>query len=222
MNAASMGRRAALVSLCAFAVYTLCVCCIFLINPPFQWTGLPAFLRYTQQNPQVFKYIGMLCMLLYGCVFPVLLLAQRALLPETRRLYADAACMFGLAFCVCVGISYFVQLTATRLQMEAGLSAGLEQLTQSFPISGLNGVNMLGWTTFYGLSTFFLYRALAGTRGALRWFCLANTLMMFAGGVGYACNMTLLTALTMNLGLGAAGIGMLACVLAQTRAKKGT
>ena len=222
MDAAKMGRRAALVSLYAFAVYTLCVCCIFAVNPPFQWTGLPDFIRYTQENPQLFKYAGMLCMLLYACAFPVLLLAQREKLPLSYKLYGDAACVFSLAFCICVGVNYFVQLTATRLQLLTGTSAALEQFTQSFPISALNGINMLGWTVFYGLSTFFLYKALGGAQSAraLRGFCLANSVMMLVGGIGYAFNLVPLVAVTMNIGLGGAGIGMLTCILLQTHKKR--
>jgi hypothetical protein len=55
------------------------------------------------------------------------------------------------SFCVCVSVAYFVQITSTRLQIQAGNMDGLIQFTQSYNISAINGINMLGWTVFYGL-----------------------------------------------------------------------
>lgn len=212
----------ALVSICAFVVYTLCFVVILLANPPFQWEGIAHFVRYTLENEQACKHLGMLCMLVFGCAYTVIALCERDTMQPERRLLGDIAAAFALAFCVCIGINYFVQLTATRLQIELGhaYAAGLEQITQSFPISALNAVNMLGWTVFYGLSSLSLFFAYCKAENAsvLRFFCLANSIMMFLGAAGYACNIYLVLLLCMNLGLGATTLGILFCLLKRYKA----
>lgn len=206
------GFGAAIISIAAFLVFTVSFITIVFVNPPFQWTGLIDFVQYTRVNPQAFKYIGMLSMLIYGLAYVVLLLSARLELPRERRLYGDIASMFALAFSVCISLNYFVQLTATRLQLLQGYTDGLAQFTQSFPISMLSAVNMLGWTVFYGLSTAFLCFAYQGTqRKALFRWCLLNSVFMLLSAVGYGLQWTLVLAVCMNAGLGAAGLGMLWC-----------
>jgi hypothetical protein len=207
------GRWAAVIGIGAFLVFTMCFIAILFVNPPFQWTGLLDFAQYTQDNPQAFKYAGMFSMLVYGLAYVVLSLCARRNLPRDRRLYGDIAAAFALAFCVCIGVNYFMQLTATRLQLLQGYTEGLTQFTQSFPISALSALNMLGWTVFYGLSTAFLYLAYKGSAEytALRRWCLLNSVFMLLSAIGYGFQWTLLLAVCMNAGLGAAGLGMLLC-----------
>lgn len=219
MNAMKIGRYLAVVSIFTFIVYTICVGCILLLNPPFHWTNLPDFVQYSLQNQQLFKHVGMLCMLIFGCAYPAILLAERISLDRDLLIFGDIACAFALAFCICIGINYFVQLTATRLQILDNHFVSLEQFTQSFPISALNAINMLGWSIFYGLSTLLLFCAYQGTHGTrmLRCFCLANSIMMFAGAVGYAFNISLLVMIAMNLGLGATTMGILLCIVRKSK-----
>ncbi len=206
------GLGAAIVSIVSFLVFTACFVAILFVNPPFQWTGLIDFAQYTRSNPQAFKYLGMLSMLIYGLAYVVLLLCARVHLPENRKLYGDIASAFALAFSVCIGVNYFIQLTATRLQLLEGYTEGLSQFTQSFPISALSAINMLGWTVFYGISTAFLYLAYRNTAyKALRRWCLLNSMFMLVSAVGYGMQWTLVLAICMNVGLGAAGLGMLWC-----------
>ena len=205
------GRWAAFTGIGAFLVFTVCFTIILFVNPPFQWTGLIDFAQYTRDNPQAFKYAGMFSMLVYGLAYVVLSLCARRDLPRDRRLYGDIAAAFALAFCVCIGVNYFVQLTATRLQLLQGYTEGLTQFTQSFPVSALSALNMLGWTVFYGLSTAFLHLAYKGSAEctALRRWCLLNSVFMLLSAIGYGSQWTFLLAVCMNAGLGAAGLGML-------------
>lgn len=207
------GYWAAVIGIGAFLVFTVCFTIILFVNPPFQWTGLIDFAQYTRDHPQAFKYAGMLSMLVYGLSYVVLSLCARRDLPQDRRLYGDIASAFALAFCVCIGANYFVQLTATRLQLLQGYTEGLTQFTQSFPISALSALNMLGWTVFYGLSTAFLFLAYKGGAEylSLRRWCLLNSVFMLASAIGYGMQWTLVLAICMNAGLGAAGFGMLCC-----------
>lgn len=205
------GRWAAFIGIGAFLVFTVCFITILFVNPPFQWTGLLDFAQYTRDNPQALKYAGMISMLVYGLAYVVLSLCARRDLPRGRRLYGDIASAFALAFCICIGVNYFVQLTATRLQLLHGYTEGLTQFTQSFPISALSALNMLGWTVFYGLSTAFLHLAYEGSAEctALRRWCLLNSVFMLLSAIGYGLQWTFLLAVCMNAGLGTAGLGML-------------
>jgi hypothetical protein len=49
------------------------------------------------------------------------------------------------------------------LQIEEGITEGLSQFVQSFPISGIAAINMLGWTVFFGLSSIFVGFAFSGS-----------------------------------------------------------
>jgi hypothetical protein len=206
---------AAVIGLGTFVMFTLSFIAILFVNPPFTWTDMDSLLLYTKSNPQAFKYLGMLSMLLYSLIFVVIVLCERSNMQNGGRLFADIAAAFALAFCVCICLNYFIQLTATRLQIMQGVTEGVSQFTQSFPISALSAVNMLGWTVFYGLSTAFLYLAYRTTGEAkvLRRFCLINSAFMLISAVGYAFQCIFVLALCMNMGLGAAGFGMLWCLI---------
>lgn len=207
------GLWAAVIGIGTFLVFTVCFITILFINPPFQWIGLNDFAQYTRNNPQAFKYLGMLSMLVYGLAYVVLSLCARWDLPPDRRLYGDIASAFALAFSVCIGANYFVQFTATRLQLLQGYTEGLTQFTQSFSVSAISALNMLGWTVFYGLSTAFLHLAYRGRTKhmALERWCLLNSVFMLLSAIGYGMQWTLLLAFCMNAGLGAASLGMLCC-----------
>ena len=210
---------AAVIGLGTFVLFMLSFLTILFVNPPFTWNGMDAFVQYTKSNPQAFKYLGMLSMLLYSLIFVVIVLCERATLQNSGRLFADIAAAFALAFCVCICLNYFIQLTATRLQIMQGVSEGVLQFTQSFPISALTAINMLGWTVFYGLSTAFLYLAYKTTEAkALRRFCLMNSALMLISAFGYAFQWIFVLALCMNIGLGAAGFDMLWCLMCRHKA----
>ena len=211
LTAKKLGRAAAAAALCALLAYTVCFAAVLFVNKPFVWTGLQQFVDYETASVTVFKYAGMGCMMVYACAFLVQTLCVREWIPRDRRLYGTAASAFAIAFCVCVCAAYFVQMSSTRLQIRAGNLDGLIQFTQSYSLSAINGINMLGWTFFYGASSFALGMAIApGAAPLARGSCLLNAAVMFAGLAGYMLNHVLLLVLTMNLGLGGAGILMAA------------
>lgn len=202
----------AMAAITAFAVYTVCFMAILIINEPFVWSGVEAYVAYEAENSVVFKYIGMACVIVYACAFPVMVLFFRETVPKEKRVYANAAVVFSALFCVCVSINYFVQITATRLQLREGMTDGLLQITQAYSISALNAINMLGWTLFYALASLGVLIAAQHTKTcrALRVFCALNAVAMAMGLVGYIGDLFLVLLISMNLMLGVAGIGMTA------------
>ena len=206
-----IGFVAACTGLAAFVVYTACFTAILFVNEPYTWTDLAALVVYERGSHTVFKYLGMACMIVFSLAYALLTLCFARQAQGGRGATAQMALLSGSLFCALISVNYFVQLTATRLQLRQGPGDGLLQFTQSYNLSALNAVNMLGWTVVYGLSTLAL--AFAVPRGALRFFCLLNAAFMAAGLIGYFFNHFLTLLLTMNLGLGGAGLGILVCCL---------
>ncbi len=216
-----MGWVMALTALASLLIYTVCFVGILFVNEPFVWIDLQHFAAYEASSVTWMKYLGMGCMLLYACAFLVLTLCVRENTAPDRRIFAAAASAFGTAFCVCVCFAYFVQMTSTRLQLQTGHLEGLLQFTQSYNISAINGVNMLGWTMFYGLSSLGLGLSVEHTRSTrlLRVACVANTAIMFIGFAGDLMNDFVTLLLAMNLGLGIAGLAIIFCLLRYFRSQ---
>ena len=209
-NSNQAGAALAAVSLCLFGIYILCFIAILIVNEPYLWTNIQEFAAHEATSQAIYKYVGMACMLLFSCAFvAVVACVQPRIAKESMWLFYIALA-FAIAACIAISVNYFVQISATRLQLAAGYADDLEQLTQTFSISAINAVNMLGWTVFFPISTLALAAVLKGeeTGRRVRFFCLANTGMMLLGCVGYLINNFSLLLVTMNLGLGATSIGL--------------
>ena len=209
-NSSQVGTVLAVVSLCLFGIYILCFAAILIVNEPYLWTNIQEFAAHEAASQTIFKYTGMVCMLLFFCAFVGMVACVQPRIAKESMWIFHIALAFALAFCIAISLNYFVQASATRLQLEAGYAEGLEQLTQTFSISAINAVNMLGWTVFFPISTLALAAVLKGQEKGkpVRIFCLANTAIMLLGCVGYLANQFYLLFVTMNLGLGITGIGL--------------
>lgn len=75
--------------------------------------------------------------------------------PEHKILTRISAC-FAIMFAVFSSMNYFVQFTAVRLSILNGQLEGLEQFVQWNPTSAFYSINLLGWTLFLGLASFFI------------------------------------------------------------------
>lgn len=177
-------------------------------------------MQHVSSYPQLFKHLGMAAMIGFCCCYLVLVAAIAETLPPASRLFSELAKLLALGFVVVSGLAYFVQLTATRFQLEAGYGAEILQLTQSFPSSALNAANIFGWTLLYGLSTLFLALACRKLRQAKPLFgwALANAAVVGLGGLGYLLNLQLVVFFCLNLGLGLTSIGLTICALRLFRA----
>lgn len=214
-NSTKLGLLMSVTALVSFVLYIICFTCILMVNQPFTWTNINDLAAYEINNQSVFKYIGMICMIVFSCTFVVMVLCIGEKAGEEKKVIANTASLFALAFCVSISINYFVQITATRMQMQNGFTEGLTQFTQSNNISALNAINMLGWTVFYAISSLVLGYLFDDSRlgKAAKWFCTANSIIMITGFIGYMLNHFMILMLTMNMGLGAASIGIIVCIM---------
>lgn len=201
----------AVIGFVSFIVYTLCFIAIFIVNEPYVWQGLEHFIEYENTSTAVFKYVGMACMLIYSIAFFIAVSGIAFQASDEKRIFAKLAKSTALAFMLLISVAYFVQMTATRLQLLAGNSDGLLQITQSYNISAINAINMLGWTVFYPLACLFMMHCL--NKKVAKAFCLATAISMLIGLIGYMTNSFIVLLITMNLLLGGCSFGLIICLL---------
>ncbi|MFO7881059.1 MAG: hypothetical protein R6U52_00810 [Kosmotogaceae bacterium] len=201
---AKLGFWSAFICLLTFILYMVGFIAIMIVNPPFVWTNLTDFVEYANNYNQFYKHMAEFSMLVSSVFFVILLSAIFDFVPKSKKILARIGIHFAMAFSITIGINYFIQFTAVRLQVKEGITDGLSQFVQSFPISGVAAINMLGWTVFFGLSS--IFAGLALSKGKLEKFMkfafIANAFNSFLGGIGYTFDIFLITFFTMYLGMG--------------------
>jgi hypothetical protein len=201
-----LGYWASLICISTFVVWTICFVAIFKINPIFQWTNLADYITYTSNYNQSFKYLAQFTMLLFAPAFLIMLHSIDDYASEDKKILSRISVSFATIFAACIGIHYFVQVSSVRLSIAKGQIAGLEQFIQSNPISGLAGINMVGWTLFFSLSCLFIAPIFTGSRlnKVIKYALISNGIICILGGVGFVFDNIILIFLTLNLGMGAA------------------
>lgn len=205
-KALNVGYWSAVIAVLAFVAYTICFIAILLVNPVFIWTDFETYVKAVQTTNQTFKHIAMLFMILYGACFVIQLCSIEEITESSKKYYVKIAELFGAGFFALIGINYFIQISAVRMQIKTGQINGLEQFIQANPISGIAAVNMLGWTIFFGLSCIFVAWAFGDTRieRIIKYAFLANGAMMLITAIGYLFDIAIIVFLFMNIGMGVA------------------
>jgi hypothetical protein len=201
-----IGFRSAQLLSFTFVVWIVCFIGIATSSPLFYWTNLSDYITYFQSNGQYLQNIAKFFMLLFGPLYVLLINSYFDYAAENKKVLVRISLLFGLAFALLSSIHYFVQLTTVRLNIEQGNFDGLGHLVQANPYSVMSSINMLGWTFFLGLSSFFIFPVFKGDRlnKIIGYAFLFNGISCFSGGVGYLFHIDLLTFIFMNLGLGGA------------------
>jgi hypothetical protein len=155
---------------------------------------------------QAFKYVAQIMMLCFVILFVILLNSIHDYAQDDKRILARISLSFAIIFAALTGMHYFVQISIVRLNLAHGQLQGLEQFIQGNPTSAMAGINMLGWTVFFGLSSLFIAPVFSGGRleRLIRYSFLANGIIVLLGGFGYVFDITILVFVLMNLGMGAA------------------
>lgn len=205
-TAINAGYWAAIISVIAFIAYTVCFLVILMMEPVFLWTNMENYINTVQTSNQAFKHIAMLFMIVYGACYVIQLCSLGEIVDSSRKYYTKLAELFGVGFFALISINYFIQISAVRLQINAGQTNGLEQFVQGNPTSVISAINMLGWTIFFGLSCVCASFALGNTKieKIIKYAFLVNGNMMLISAIAYVFNITFVLLLFMNLGMGAA------------------
>lgn len=203
-----IGFWAAIVAAATFIIYTGCFVGILLVSPLFLWTDMADYVRYVENNRQLFKDVAQAAMIVFGLSFVVILSCLHELAPAGRRVYTRIASNFGLGFALLVGLFYFVQLSTVKQALLLGQTEDLRQFVQANPTSALSAVNMLGWTLFLGLATLFLAPVFSGQGSRLsnviRYALLINGVACLVGGAAYLLQIQILIFLCITLLMGGA------------------
>jgi hypothetical protein len=201
-----LGFWSALLAAATFIAFTVCFVAVFLNPPLFVWTNFADYIASAKHQPQIFKSVAQLMMLLFAPLYVVVINSIHEVTTSEKKGLTRLGLSFSLLFAVLVGGFYFVQLSAVRLSMAKDQFAGLEQIVQANPYSALSALNMLGWTLFFGLSSLFVAPVFTGSKLArgIRWLFTINGIMCLVGGIGYALELTGLVFFTINFGMGGA------------------
>jgi hypothetical protein len=187
-----------------FIIWTACFLGIAFSSPLFFWTNLNDYLLYIRTNNQIFANVAGVAMLLFGPLFVILVQCfYDAAIPSSKP-YVRISLLFALAFAIVSCLHYFVQLTSVRILLEDNHPLGLELFVQANPYSIMTSVDMLGWTFFLGITSFFLvpvFKQNSWNRSILIYFLILGISCTLAG-LGYAFQIVWLTFLFVNIGVG--------------------
>ncbi|MGC9399763.1 MAG: hypothetical protein ACP5HM_11570 [Anaerolineae bacterium] len=139
-----LGFWSALLSAGTFIVFTICFVAIAVSGPLFNWTDMADYVAHVQGNPQFFKHLAQLSMVLFSALYVVLVNSIHTWADTEHKLLTRIGLSFGIMFATLTGLHYFVQLTAVRLSLRAGTTEGLAPFVQANPHGVLLAVNMLG------------------------------------------------------------------------------
>jgi hypothetical protein len=115
--------------------------------------------------------------LLLGTAFLVLLVSIHQAAPPEKKVWSQAAMMFGTAYTVLISMTYFVQLTLVAPRIAQGRTDGIEMFLFVPFDSFLYAVDILGYS-FMSVATLFVAPVFAG-RGLER----AARLLLTANGL---------------------------------------
>ena len=201
-----IGLWSSIILTISFVAWIVCFVGIAATSPLFIWTNLSDYLDFENANSQVFQNIAKIFMLIFGPVYFLFIMSIYGIAEEGKRDLVRISSLFALAFCILSSINYFVQLTAVRLNILNGTTAGLESFVQANPISIISAINMLAWTLFLGLSALFIFPIFRGSRlqNTIRKAFVALAFSCFTACLAYVFQIDLLTFISVNLGLGGA------------------
>ncbi|MDP4119972.1 MAG: hypothetical protein Q8876_02830 [Bacillota bacterium] len=205
-NIRKLGFWSSAISFIISIAYIICFVCNYSGNSSFTWTNSVDFINYANTHSEIFKYIAMALMPILSFCFLIQLECLRETVDSEKHFFVSTATHFAIGFSVLVGINYFVQISAIRLQVASNKAEAVSQFVQANPISFISAVNMLGWTVFFGIACIFASLAMKNERKerSIKYSFLINGIMMLTSSIAYTFNITIILAIFMFIGLGAA------------------
>ncbi len=140
----------------SLVVWIVCFVVIATTSPLFVWTNFNDYLTYVNSNNQFFQNLAKIFVLLFSFFYLMLINSFYDCSEESKKPAARLSLLFALGFTILSSINYFIQISAVRMNLDKGTSAGLELFLQANPLSAMNSIALLGWTLFLGLSSLFI------------------------------------------------------------------
>ena len=201
-----LGYLSAILCAATFIGYIICFIGILSTSEMYMWTDFENYLEYVNENPQLFKHIAQLLMMLFVVSYLILTVTLNELVDANNKIFSKLSVSFAIIFAALVSIHYFIQISSVRIQLLNKETEGLLQFIQGNPISASSSINMLGWTLFFGLSSLFIFPVFKSGRKEkiIRAAFLTNGISCLAGGIGFIFQIDIITLICMNLIMGAA------------------
>ena len=201
-----IGYWSAVSLILAFGVWIICFTGIALTSPLFYWTNLQDYLVYEHTHSQFFQNTAKFFMLLFGPLYVLFINSFYEYATDNKKVLVRISLLFATAFAILSSLHYFVQLSAVRLNIMHGQTNGLEHFIQANPNSIMTSIDMLGWTLFLGLSSFFISPVFKGDRlnTVIRYAFIFNGISCVLAGIGFVFQIDILTFIFINMGVGGA------------------
>ena len=202
-----IGFWSSLTLLSTFIIWIVCFTGIAATSPLFIWSDLNNYIDYFKSNNQIFQNLAKFAMLFFGPIYVMLINSFHDRANSDRKTLSRLGLLFGLVFATLSCIHYFVQLSSVRINLERGITSGMENFVQANPLSIMTSIDMLGWTLFLGLSSFFTALSISENTRLSKWIRGAfyvNTFSCVIAFLGYLLQIDLLTFIGVNMGVGGA------------------
>lgn len=148
------------------------------------YVELEQFLRAVPKEFMDFYSFSQFFAFLSTLFYIILLCCIHDSVEEKRKIYSRLSLLFGLAFVLLACINYFLQFSIVRLSLNEGITANLEPFVQLNPRSFAFAINMLGWSLFLGLSTFFIGMVYK-SKAVIRWTFFLTSGFCILGFIGF-------------------------------------
>jgi len=165
--------------------YAFGMVALLLAFPIPQWRGVSETISTFSQSYIHFYSLCQTMAFISAPLFIVMLCCIHEYASDARKILTRISICFGIIFTVLSSMNYFVQFSVVRLSILKGQFEGLEQFVQWNPNSAFYSLNLLGWTLFLGLSSFFIAPIfLKEKKGNLiKWLLILNGITCVLGTV---------------------------------------
>lgn len=186
-------------------IFTLCFIAIPIFNPIYIFDNAHGYIEFTKNNNQWLKYIAQASMLIFSILWTIILSKYDSNISDSNKSNFNIAKQFGLLFTAMTSINYFIQLSTLRIAIDNNRLEEIESIIMTNPNSLILGINMLGWTLFFGISNlFFAFSLDVNTKidQYLKFSLILQSIVSFLGALSFILNLTIFTFIVMNLFLG--------------------
>ena len=200
-----LGFWSALLIAVLFCLYTIIYIAILAAFHIPKWTIIQDFVVSINQPWFILFTICQLLAFLTGLLFIPLFNSIHDYAETSKKVLSRCALCFAVIFTLLSSAHYFVQFTTVPLNIAANNLQGLEHLIQLYPGSAIASINLLGWTIFLALASFFISPVFSGGKleKVIKCAFIANGILCILGAFGYIFNIVALNYIFFE-GMGAA------------------
>jgi hypothetical protein len=202
---ARLGFWSSLLIAIFFGIYTLVYIAILVSFHIPKWTNIQDFAAAINEPWFILFTICQFMAFVTGPLFVLLMSSIHDYAEPAKKALSRSALCFAIIFALLNCLHYFVQFSAVRINIAQNTLQGLEPFIQLNPGSIIASINLLGWTVFLALASFFIAPVFSrgGLEKVIKYAFIANGIFCVLGAFGYIFNILILNFVFFN-GMGAA------------------